>query len=178
MKNKIAIIGGGNLGTAIAEGLLKSQFISANKLIVTKRNVATIHHLADLGVHATDDNAFAIQNATWIIFAVKPFQIQQLLTELAPYFKEHHRIISVITGISITEMEAVLPLEIPVFRAMPNTAISIQESITCISQNKDHDKDTQYVLNLFDQLGKAVLIDEKHMNAATVLGACLSLIHI
>jgi len=58
------------------------------------------------------------------------------------------------------------------FRAMPNTAIAIRESITCISHHNATEPQIEFVKNLFDQLGKTVLIEEKLMDAATVLGAC------
>jgi pyrroline-5-carboxylate reductase len=60
----------------------------------------------------------------------------------------------------------------PIFRAMPNTAIAIQESMTCICSVNASEEQTSYVSELFEQLGKSVLIEEKLMDAATVLGAC------
>ena len=58
------------------------------------------------------------------------------------------------------------------FRAMPNTAIAIRESITCICKHNAGDEDAKYISDLFNQLGKTVFIEEKLMDAATVLGAC------
>ena len=57
MARKIAIIGGGNLGTAIAEGLLKSKFSKPSDIIITKRNTATLKSFKEKGVEVTDDNA-------------------------------------------------------------------------------------------------------------------------
>jgi pyrroline-5-carboxylate reductase len=69
-------------------------------------------------------------------------------------------------------MESIAGKKIPLFRAMPNTAIAIRESMTCIC-NKDADADdVKYVHELFGKLGKVVTIDEKLMEAATILGAC------
>ena len=61
MSNKIAIIGGGNLGSAIAEGLISSQFVQPESIIITKRNTATLANLASKGVQVTDDNTKAIE---------------------------------------------------------------------------------------------------------------------
>ncbi len=63
MSKKIAIIGGGNLGTAIAEGLLKSKFSKASDIIITKRNITTLKYLQTLGVQATANNAEAVKRA-------------------------------------------------------------------------------------------------------------------
>jgi pyrroline-5-carboxylate reductase len=81
-------------------------------------------------------------------------------------------LVSVVTGISIDHITAHTGNRIPVVRAMPNTAIAIQESMTCIAAKNVGEEHLQYVLEIFNQLGKAVRIDEKLMDAATVLGAC------
>jgi pyrroline-5-carboxylate reductase len=76
MNNKIAIIGGGNLGTAIAQGLVKSKFSKPADVTVTKRNVATADAIKKLGVTVTADNVAAVKQSDVIILAVKPFQVQ------------------------------------------------------------------------------------------------------
>lgn len=169
---KIAIIGGGNLGTAIALGLIKSEFIAAADITLTKRNTLTLVGLQSAGVMVSSDNLQAVKDNDIIILAVKPFQIKEVLELIAPSLTTNHMLISVVTGISLEEIKSVIQKEIPMFRAMPNTAIAIQESITCISSNNTSVEDKNYVNNLFSNLGKIALIDEKLMNAATVLGAC------
>jgi pyrroline-5-carboxylate reductase len=169
---KIAIIGGGNLGTAIATGLIKSEFITADKITITKRNTHTLGGLQSLGVIVSSDNLQAAKENEIILLAVKPFQIKEVLGVIAPALTPNHIVISVVTGISLEDMKSVIQKDIPLFRAMPNTAIAIQESITCISSVHTTEDDKIYVNDLFSRLGKIALIDEKLMNAATVLGAC------
>ena len=169
---KIAIIGGGNLGTAMAVGLIKSGFVPAQSITVTKRNTLTLVGLESVGVHVSSDNTQAVKNAEVIILAVKPFQVKEILQAIAPVLSAEHTVISVVTGIDLQEMQSVIQKDIPLFRAMPNTAIAIQESITCISSINSSEDQKHYVNNLFSQLGKIAIIDEKLMNAATVLGAC------
>ncbi|MBS1760449.1 MAG: pyrroline-5-carboxylate reductase [Bacteroidetes bacterium] len=172
MGNKIAIIGGGNLGTAIAEGLLKSKFCKAAELTVTKRNTATLNTLKQKGINITSDNLSAVKNNDIIILAIKPFQTMELLHHIKKEISQHKVFISVVTGISIEEIQSVIGKKNPVFRAMPNTAIAIQESMTCISHQQAKSEQVEYVNNLFSQLGKVVTIDEKLMDASTILGAC------
>jgi pyrroline-5-carboxylate reductase len=81
-------------------------------------------------------------------------------------------VISVITGVWIKDMESMLGESFGIVRAMPNTAIAIQESMTCICGNEAAKHKLDYVSQLFNQLGKSIIIDEKLMDAATVLGAC------
>lgn len=173
MQDKIAIIGGGNLGAAIAQGLINSGFVSAGDIILTKRNTSTLDSFTEQGVAVTNDNIAAVKQAKWILFAVKPFQIKEILTTLKPHLDpDKHVVISVITGIWIKDIVEILEDKFALFRAMPNTAIAIQESITCICQSKANEAQTAFVSKLFNQLGKAIFIDEQLMDAATVLGAC------
>ena len=172
MNKKIAIIGGGNLGTAIAEGLLKSKFCKAADITVTKRNLQTLAELKNKGVTVTSDNNAAVKNAGLIILAIKPFQVSEVLNGLKKDLTIKHTLVSVVTGVAIADIEAIIKKKLPVFRAMPNTAIAIQESMTCLSFSNANDEQTEYVTNLFNTLGKVTVIDEKLMDAATVLGAC------
>jgi pyrroline-5-carboxylate reductase len=173
MSEKITIIGGGNLGSAIAEGLLDSGFIHPAHLTITKRTVATIEYLAAKGAYISSDNAAAVADADYIILAIKPFQIKDVLLQIQPFLiPQKHTIISVVTGVWIKDMVEILGTEFTIFRAMPNTAIAIQQSMTCITAFNASNANKAFVTRLFNQLGKTVFIEENLMDAATVLGAC------
>jgi pyrroline-5-carboxylate reductase len=173
MNKKIAIIGGGNLGSAIAEGLIQSGFVLPKHILVTKRDISTLHALERKGVLVSDKNQEALHYADLLILAVKPFQVNDVLSALKKEFKpDKHVLVSVVTGVSIETIGTILGSRVPIVRAMPNTAIAIQESMTCISAKDVNEEQLQYVTEVFSQLGKVVKIDEKLMDAATVLGAC------
>ena len=173
MNKKIAIIGGGNLGTAIAEGLIQSRFVLPKQILITKRNIETLHSLERKGVLVSDKNEEAVRYADLVILAVKPFQVDDVLGSLKKEFKEDkHVLVSVITGVSIEHMAGILGKKVPIVRAMPNTAIAIQQSMTCVAAKDASEEQVQYVQDVFNQLGRTVKIDEKLMDAATVLGAC------
>ena len=173
MNRKIAIIGGGNLGIAISEGLINNQFIQANDLTVTRRRINLLSHLKEKGVNVIQDNQKAVQASDIVILAIKPYQIKEVLAEIQPALQRgRHILISVVTGYSIEEIKAIAGEEIAVFRAMPNTAIAIGEAMTCIATNNGSEGEIETVINIFDQVGKAILINEELMEAATVLGAC------
>jgi pyrroline-5-carboxylate reductase len=172
-KSKIAIIGGGNLGAAIAEGLIKSKFISPDKITVTRRNVDALKQLKAAGAVITSNNAEAIRNSEVVIVALKPYNVKEVLEGLKENFDaKKHIVISVVTGVSVKDLVAIINNGVPIFRAMPNTAIAIQESVTCICHEGASEKHVTYVSDLFNQLGITISIDEKLMDAATVLGAC------
>jgi pyrroline-5-carboxylate reductase len=158
--NKITIIGGGNLGSAIAEGLLASGFIQAKDLTITRRNTKFLERFAVKGVHVTSDNKEAILKSETILLTLKPYQVKEFLKEHAHLLKANQVVISTITGFQLRELRDGTGDSVVLFRAMPNTAIAIGE--TQIS----------FVQSLFEKLGKVVFIEEKLMDAATVLGAC------
>jgi pyrroline-5-carboxylate reductase len=172
MSKKIAIIGGGNLGTAIAEGLLTSKFCKASDITVTKRKITTLQKLNEKGVKVTADNAEAVAGSELVILAVKPYQVTDVLQSFKKELTGKHILVSVVTGVLITEIEEIVKIKLPVFRAMPNTAIAIRESMTCLSFTNATVSQVNFVKTLFSVLGKVAMIDEKLMEAATVLGAC------
>jgi pyrroline-5-carboxylate reductase len=173
MNKKIAIIGGGNLGTAIAEGLIVSGFVLPEQITITRRNIQTLNSFKDQGVAVSSDNVQAVRSADVVILAVKPFQVQDVLNEIKDELNvSKHLLVSVMTGVYIKDIHSIIAKPLPVFRAMPNTAIAIRESITCIAHEHAKQEDLAFVHDLFDQLGKTITIDEKLMDAATILGAC------
>ncbi|MCC7525353.1 MAG: pyrroline-5-carboxylate reductase [Chitinophagaceae bacterium] len=173
MNEKIAIVGGGNLGTAIAEGLIQSNFVAPGQILITKRNTSTLRQLEEKGVLVSNDNGEAVRFADLVILAVKPFQVNDVLGALRPHFNEsRHVLVSVVTGVSTADIHGILKSKISTVRAMPNTAIAIQQSMTCISARDITSEQLEYVKELFAQLGKVVVIEEKLMDAATVLAAC------
>jgi pyrroline-5-carboxylate reductase len=173
MNKKIAIIGGGNLGVSIAEGLIKSGFCLPEHLIITKRHIQTLREMEERGVLVTQDNNEAVRYADLVLLAVKPFQIKDVLMQLKDELHStRHVLVSVVTGTTIEEIQSCVGDHMPVVRAMPNTAIAIQESMTCICHQHLSDNQLDYVQDLFSQLGRVVLLDEKLMDASTVLGAC------
>ena len=173
-QKRIAILGGGNLGTAIAEGLIKSGFAAASSLTITRRNPGALKALADLGATVHSDNRKAIETSDIIIVTLKPYNVREVLEGLKDSFDPaRHIVISAVTGVFLKDIASTLPhAGLPIFRAMPNTAIAIQESVTCLCHQGATAAQVAYVKSLFDNLGVSVPIDEKLMDAATVLGAC------
>ena len=108
MTKKIAIIGGGNLGTAIAEGLLKSKFCKASEITITKRKIETLQNLKDKGVKITSDNAEAVRNSELVILAVKPYQVSDVLNSFKNTLGSKHVLVSVVTGVLIADIEEII----------------------------------------------------------------------
>ena len=166
---KIHIIGGGNLGVAIALGIVK--YTTNNQVTVTKRNIETISYLQEKGVEISNNNANNIQEADIIVLTVKPYQLETVLKEISDKI-QNKIIISAVTGVSVNTIQNIVGNHHAVIRIMPNIAIQFGESATCIAFEEKDKTEAQKVISLFQQLGTAPVIEEKLMDAATVLGAC------
>ncbi|MEO9531539.1 MAG: pyrroline-5-carboxylate reductase [Crocinitomicaceae bacterium] len=168
---KITIIGGGNLGKAIAEGLLSNQTFVPSNLTITKRNLHLLNDFKTRGVQITDNNSEAIKNASIIILAVKPYNLEGICSEISSELKPDQILVSTASGVDIQTIKASFNSEQQVVRAMPNTAADVQESVTCICGDVDKSAFTK-VEELFNNCGTTLKISEDLMEAATVLGAC------
>lgn len=172
MINKIAIIGGGNLGTAIAKGLVNADKPFSGELVVTRRRVHLIKPLEKEGIQVGDDNIEAVRGADVIILAAKPFQLKNILEEIEPVFSEKAILISLAAGVDSQQLSEMAGGRKGIFRVMPNTAISIGESMTCISSFLTTDEQDDIIRGLFEPVGKVQFIPEELMASATVLAAC------
>lgn len=167
----IAIIGGGNLGKSIAQGLLEHNF-EARDITVTRQKIELLSDLKERGVQISNDNTVASQNAQVIIIAVKPYKISEILHEINQVITSDKIIISVVSDFSIEDIKNNISSSPSIIRAMPNTATSVNESMTCLASNNASQEDMAIVTNIFNSLGKTIEINETLMDAATVLGAC------
>lgn len=167
---KIAILGTGNLGQAIANGLIQSR--SYTQLVLTRRDLKSLASYKEYpGLVLSSSNTEAVQQSDIILLCVQPPQLSAILTEIKPLLTDKHVLISTVTGFSIAQMEAVLGPEHFLIRAMPNTAISVGQSMTCLCSNSAGEKRIEIAEAIFQKLGHCLKIHEEHMQAATVICA-------
>ncbi|NIK92982.1 pyrroline-5-carboxylate reductase [Mangrovimonas sp. CR14] len=167
---KIAIIGTGNLGRSIAKGLITNNAITT--LVLTKRHPEALSEFEGYkGVSITQDNVAAVKESDILIFAVQPSHFEAILKDVAPFLNEKHVIISTITGYTIPKIEAIVGAEQYIIRAMPNTAIAVGKSMTCLCSNVMGAKRIKVAEAIFNRLGHTLEIPESQMQAATVVCA-------
>lgn len=167
---KISILGAGNLGLSIARGLITNNSIT--KLYLTRRSVDSIATWSEYAnTYITADNKKAVQESDIVILAVQPRQLEKLLTEIKDLLHENHVLISTVTGFSIAKMEAIVSKDVHIIRSMPNTAISVGKSMTCLCANKKGKDRLPIAEAIFNGLGTSIVIEEQHMRAATVICA-------
>ncbi len=172
-KTHIAILGAGNIGGAIGKGLADSCLIAADRITLTRRKVETLAKFNSLGFFTTSNNEQAVKNSDLIFVAVTPQQLNPLLTEIKGFVDEHrHTVVSLVSGATIAEIRKHLDNRVPIIRAMPNTAIAIRQSMTCLSTESGVDGALTLVKQIFDSLGRTLVISEDLMVPATALCAC------
>lgn len=170
---RIAIIGAGNIGTAIANGLVKSGRFLAEDITLTRRRIHLLDGMKEQGFTIERDNREAVRKSKVVIVAVEPQQIDRVLAEIAPELKPgNHIIISVVTGVNTEHIIRQIGEGITVVRTMPNTAIAVRESMTCIASDRVDGPAVEVARSIFDAVGKTMVINEEEMIAATALGAC------
>lgn len=170
---KTAIIGAGNMGGSIARGLAKGTIIPANDIIVSNPTQSKLDVLkAEFpALQTTRDNQEAVTGAELIILAVKPWLMKSVVSELK--LKSKQILISVAAGIPFEELaHYVTDKEMTMFRLIPNTAISEMESMTLISSRNASKEQEQLLLDIFNQMGLAMLIPEEKIAAATAMTSC------
>jgi len=169
----LAILGGGNIGSALAEGFLTAFAADPSLITVTRRRTDKLQALKEKGISVTSDNLAAVKEATVVIMTVRPGQVRDLLAEIAALLDPaRHTLVSVVTNFSIAEIEGYTGAALPVIRAMPNTAVAVRESMTGLSANTPGQRKLGEVQELFELVGRTYIIEEKLMAAATILNAC------
>ena len=172
MKKKIAILGAGNLGLSLVKGLVESGEYSPNEFHLSRRRIEKLNQFKKEGYHVTNNNITATLNADIIILAVLPQKINTVLQEIQNILTDNQLIISLVSGVTIAEIKEIIGNNIPIVRAMPNTAISIRESMTCISTEHSWESHIINVEKLFNLVGQTAIINEEKMTSATALCAC------
>jgi pyrroline-5-carboxylate reductase len=169
----VAILGAGNIGTAIADGIVQGTQLKPAEVLLTRRKSDLLAPFAQRGFTVLKDNAEAVRRARLILVAVEPQQIDGLLSEIRPHLKpDLHTLVSVVSGVSIEEIRKRTPSGVPIVRAMPNTAVAIRESMTCLAADEADRGAIEVARPIFEALGGTLVLDEEQMIAATALGAC------
>jgi len=167
---KIAILGAGNLGLSIANGILNSN--GATSMYLTKRDTKSIVEFEKYNkVTVTNDNRLAVQNSDILIFAVQPVHFNDILESVKDLLNDNHVLISTITGFGIDKIEGVIGKDHYIIRSMPNTAISVGKSMTCICSNEKGKKRIELAKAIFNRMGHSMEVPESQMQAATVICA-------
>ena len=168
---KVAIIGAGNMGGAIARGLAQGHYVRVQDITVTNPSMPKLEKLkAEFpAIQVSTDNHEAA-DADVVIVAVKPWKVEEVLKPLR--LRQPQVLVSVAAGMPFEDLAHFVDPEMPMFRIIPNTAISLRASMTLIACRNASEQQTLTMLDLFNEMGLAMLIEEKQLAAATSLTSC------
>lgn len=169
---KIAIIGAGNIGCAIARGAAAAGLYRPGDIALARRRPELLCGLKAEGYRVTHDNLDAIKGAGLIILAVGPQQLEDVVREISPALKPGQALVSIVTGVTLAQIGCWMKKKVPVVRAMSNTAIAIREAMTCLCAAPGHAAELARAKELFDSVGRTLVIGEELMLSATALAGC------
>lgn len=170
--SNITVLGAGNIGLAIANGINASGIIKSivkSQAGITRKTQDSFSLEEKAKFKCYDSNREAQRHSQIMILAVQPKQLPDLINEIKENLQPEQILISVVSGASIETIESLLGKKIPIARAMPNTAIKVCQSMTCLAFNKEAEKYEDMVKLIFNSLGKTLVIPESKFAEATVL---------
>jgi pyrroline-5-carboxylate reductase len=170
---RIAVIGGGRIGEALIAGLLESGRASKDLVVVE-----TFSERAELianrfGVRVTNSATDAAVGADLVVIAVKPGDIDSVLTELGKAELGGDRdqvLVSLVAGVPTARLEAKMPAGFPVVRVMPNTPMLVGQGMSVLAPGRyARPEQLAQVTELLSSVGKVVTVAESQMDAVTAV---------
>ena len=176
---KITIIGAGNMGGAIARGLAKGTMVAVEDITVSDLNSATTDALKKEfpAMKTTQDNRQAVVGADLVLIAVKPWLVQPVIEDIKDVLDyDNQTFASIAAGIGTEKLCEYLDRgdgkTMPVFYIIPNTALAVMSGMTFITSVFSTAEDDARMLALFDELGKAMLVEERLIGACMAMASC------
>jgi pyrroline-5-carboxylate reductase len=159
------------MGSAIAHALLQSGAVKPADLYVTDIRQEPLQFFAALGANTSTRGADAVAEVDVAIIAVKPWGLLEALHKLRSALWPQAMVVSIAAGITLEQIRVEIQ-GFPIFRVIPNTAVTAAQSMTFIASEGASKEQEEVVLSLFAGLGKVMLIPEHQMSAATALSSC------
>ena len=173
---KIAVVGAGNMGGAVARGLVKAGTVRAADVTVSDLSDAVLERFSEKGYIVTHDNAWAVRGADVVFLVVKPWLVEEVIKNIKSELDYASQLfVCIAAGISpeqLTEwlgQDGVIPQS---FLVIPNTAIDVLKSMTFITPVQAGQEAVDTVKGLFDTMGSSMVIDYGMMAAATAVASC------
>jgi len=171
-RQRVAVLGLGKIGGIVLDGLLKSGLPPADAVATVRHPERAQALSAKRPVAVGTDNRAAVRGADVILIAVKPQNVRELLEEIRSDVTPAQLLISVAASVPTGFIEDALKAPIPVVRVMPNTPCQVGAGMAGICKGRHAtDAHLDVARQLFDTVGRSVVVDEKHMDAVTGLSA-------
>lgn len=175
---KFAIIGAGNIGSALAFGLAQSKLVLPEDICISNTHPEKLERIKAFNpaIRTTTDNRICIEGADVVVLAMKPWRLKEAAEQLKPWLDYDHQIVaSMVGGVGLSDLKILFEKDSKVpalYYLIPNTAIATRESMTFLSSVGATPEQDAALLEVFKQLGDAMLVEERLMNAGLVLASC------
>ena len=168
---KVGFVGGGNMGEALIRGLVESNLVPGDKILLADVRADRVRQLADqYGLHAVTGNAALVSGADVVVLAVKPQIMAPVLREMLPALKHRPLLISLAAGVSTATITSVLGAYPRLIRVMPNTPALVLQGVTAIARTPGlAQDDLETAQEIFAAVGRVVVLDEEQLDAVTGL---------
>lgn len=169
---KIGLIGMGRMGSCLVQGLVDTGKVTRSQIHFTTKHPETAKKAeAELQIKALATNAELVKECEIIILAIKPQNMEEVLTEISKAGSK--TVISIVASWTTEQIEKKIGKSSRVIRAMPNTPALVKAGITafCLGSHAEKE-DIENVKMIFEPVGKLVQVDERHMDAVTGLSGC------
>lgn len=168
---KIGIIGCGNMGEAILSGIVSNRVASRKEIRVSDVDSTKLNRIKkNYGVEATFNNSLVAEASDIIVIAVKPQDIEAVLSNISEVLNNKKLIISVAAGVRIKKIVSIIGCDVPVVRIMPNMPALINKGFCAVSFSKDVPKNmVKYTMDIFGSIGDAVEVNEKDLDVITAI---------
>ncbi len=167
MRNTIGFFGGGNMGRAMIEGLLKAGLYQPNEIIVYDVYQPTLDKLSsDLGLRTSNDMGYVVDESQTIILSVKPVVLPSVLKDVGNKITKDKIVISIAAGITVQQLTDLLSKEHKLVRVMPNTPALVGEGMAGLCTNENlTEEERKKVFSIFSSFGKAEFVPERLIDA-------------
>jgi pyrroline-5-carboxylate reductase len=170
---KLALVGAGKIGEALLSGILSSQLVPVTRVVATDADRTRADYIGEkYGVRTYTNNRQAVARADLVLLCVMPQRVKDILREIRKDVRQGVLVISVAASVTTRLIEQELDRGVRVVRVMPNTPCLIRQGMSALCRGKHAtDEDLKIAQAIFGSMGRAVVVDERHMDAITGLSA-------
>jgi pyrroline-5-carboxylate reductase len=171
MQKPLGIIGGGNMGEALIAGITQSRLLSPTEILFFEPRLDRREYLRErFRVSPVGANKDLVSHAPTLILAVKPQSAPEVLSEIAPFIKRYHLLISICAGVPLDYIQSFFQIPMRMVRAMPNTPALIQKGATALAPSPEAKaEDLSTAEAIFQAVGITAIVKESQMDAVTGL---------
>ena len=167
----VAVLGAGKMGGILLQAFLKQNLFAPGQIHATVAHEERALALgAQWGVDVSTNNLEAARQSDLILIGVKPFQVPDLIAEIKPALAPNKTLVSFAASVKTRAIEEAAGLDIAVIRAMPNTPSALGAGVAGLCRGRFvSDVQMELAQRIFETVGRAGVVDEKHMDAVTGL---------